>query len=84
MIERNCLAAICARVLIIFDDRELHSRMAQSYRPVAVALAVLIATCCFTDGKSARQAKARHDLYERRFAIYAAFETLVSFHRKAR
>ena len=52
--------------------------------PVAVALAVLIATCWFYRWqiRLAKQ-KLRHDLYERRFAIYAAFrELLLAFIEK--
>ena len=52
--------------------------------PVAVALAVIIATCWFYRWqiRLAKQ-KLRHDLYERRFAIYAAFrELLLAFIEK--
>jgi hypothetical protein len=52
--------------------------------PVTVALAVLIATCWFYRWqiRLAKQ-KLRHDLYEPRFAIYAAFrELLLAFIEK--
>jgi hypothetical protein len=46
--------------------------------PVAVALAVFIATCWFYRWqiRLAKQ-KLRHDLYDRRFAIYVAFRELL-------
>jgi hypothetical protein len=52
--------------------------------PVAVALAVLIATCWFYRWQiRLAEQKLRHDLYERRFAIYAAFrELLLAFIEK--
>lgn len=52
--------------------------------PVTVAIAVFIATCWFYRWqiRLAKQ-KLRHDLYERRFAIYAAFrELLLAFIEK--
>jgi hypothetical protein len=52
--------------------------------PVAVALAVLVATCWFYRWqiRLAKQ-KLRHDLYDRRFAIYVAFrELLLAFIEK--
>jgi hypothetical protein len=47
--------------------------------PVAVALAVFIATYWFYQWqiRLAKQ-KLRHDLYDRRFAIYVAFRELLS------
>jgi hypothetical protein len=52
--------------------------------PLAVALAVFIATCWFYRWQiRLTKQKLRHDLYERRFAIYAAFrELLLAFIEK--